>query len=176
ISFFESPPITVANPWPAIGDGFGLLLLAAAYLIWRRIRAGYVLGILISGIFLALFGPADIQDSLTGFADLGAFLQGLVLATVLAVSLIYCVIGARVAWRKGAQRSEPGTFPASAGLAVFAFGFVIGGAFIGLLASGVEARLLANSGSAGDVIILAGASDPSHEHAYSPQTLTVKAG
>jgi len=44
------------------------------------------------------------------------------------------------------------------------------------LASGVEARLLASAGSAGDVVILAGASAPSHGHAYSPQTLTVKAG
>src|SRR4029077_21189036 len=125
ISFFESPPITVANPWPAIGDGFGLLLLAAAYLIWRRIRAGYVLGIIVSGIFLALFGPADVQDSLTGFADLGAFLQGLVLATALAVSLIYCVLGARQAWRRAAEPHDPRALPASAILAVFAVGFVV---------------------------------------------------
>ena len=176
ISVFESPPITADNPWPAIGDAFGLLFLAAAFLVWRGIRAGFVVGIVLSGVFLALFGPADVQDSLTGFADLGAFLQGLVLATALAISLIYSVMGARAAWRRGAPRQQARTLPASASLAVFALGFVIGGALIGLLASGVEARLLAYAGSPGDVVILAGASEPTRANAYSPETLTVEAG
>ena len=85
-------------------------------------------------------------------------------------------MGARATWRRGAQRRDASTLPATASIALFAIGFVIGGAFIGVLASGVEARLLANAGSSGDVIILAGASDPSHAHTYAPETLRVKAG
>jgi plastocyanin len=66
--------------------------------------------------------------------------------------------------------------PASSILALFALGFVFGGGFIGVLASGVEARLLANAGSTSDVTIVAGSSDPTHVHSYSPGTLAVKVG
>ena len=176
ISVLESPPISAENPWPLIGDLFGVLFLAAAVLIWRGGRVGYLIAIPVSAVFLGVFGPSDLQDSLTGFADLWAFLQGLSLLTALVLAMVYSVLGLRQVARRASAPRQPAVLPASASLALVAVGFLVGGTLIGVLASGVESRLLANTGAAGNVTILRGAADPSHVHAFMPATLSVKVG
>ena len=176
ISVFESPPVSAENPWPLIGDLFGVLFLAAAVLIWRGGQIGYLIAIPVSGIFLALFGPADLQDSLTGFADLGTFLQGLLVLTALVVSLVYSVLGWRQVSRRAVAPRQPAVLPVSASFALIAVGFLVGGTSIGVLASGVETRLLANPGTTANVTILRGAADPSNVHAFSPAAPSVKVG
>src|SRR5256885_6338339 len=73
--------------------------------------------------------------------------------------------------------SPPKTVPVSTTLAVLAVGFIVGAAFIGILAAGGESRLLANSGTGADVTIVEGAS--SHYPGgpfFSPPNFTVKIG
>jgi plastocyanin len=176
LSLFESPPITASNPWPLIGVGFAVILLVAAVLIWRTSRVGYPLGIVTSAIFIAIFGPADIQDSLTGFADLASFLQGLTLIVALVLSLIYAVLGVRLYRRPSRSRQAPRSIPASAALALIGGGFVLGGAVIGVLAAGVESRLLASTAATGDIVIVRGAADPNNAQPYSPSSLNVNVG
>src|SRR2546427_588419 len=60
---------------------------------------------------------------------------------------------------------------------VLALRFIVGAAFIGSLAAGVESRLLASSGTGADVTIVEGASShyPNGPF-FSPANLTVKVG
>src|SRR5205809_564085 len=98
-----------------------------------------------------------------------------VLVSVLGLVLVYSILNIRLAWRKTLPTSPPKTIPASTTLAVLAVGFIVGAAFIGILAAGVESRLLASSGTGADVTIVEGAS--SHYPGgpfFSPANLTVK--
>src|SRR3989442_756418 len=98
---------------------------------------------------------------------------GLIVIGVLVLSIAH----ARLAWRKTMPTAPPKTVPVSTTLAVLAIGFIVGAAFIGILAAGVESRLLASSGTGADVTIVEGAS--SHYPAgpfFSPANLTVKVG
>src|SRR5881397_3691714 len=166
IASFESPPTSASNPYPIIADVLAVIELAAAVLIWRGMRIGYVVAAIMSVVFLLLFS-GDLGDGLTGFADLPIFLQTITLASVLVLVLAFSILNVRLAWRK--------TMPTT--LAVLALGFIVGAAFIGILAAGVESRLLASSGTGADVTIVEGAS--SHYPAgpfFSPSNLTVKVG
>jgi len=90
--------------------------------------------------------------------------------------LVFSILDARLAWRK--TTTGPGkTVPVSTTLAVLAVGFIVGAAFIGILAAGVESRLLASSGTGADVTVVEGASShyPSGPF-FSPANLTVKVG
>src|SRR5207244_3707353 len=68
IATFESPPTSASNPYPIIADVLALIELAAAFLIWRGMRLGYVLAAVMNVVFLVLFS-GDLGDGLTGFAD-----------------------------------------------------------------------------------------------------------
>src|SRR2546426_12631155 len=74
VASFESPPTSASNPYPVIADVLGVIELAAAVLIWRGTRIGYVVAAVMSVVFLLLFS-GDLGDGLTGFADLPIFLQ-----------------------------------------------------------------------------------------------------
>jgi len=176
VASFESPPTSASNPYPIIADVLGVIELVTAVLIWRGMRIGYVAAAVMSVVFLVLFS-GDLGDGLTGFADVPIFLQTITLASVLVLVLSYSILNARLAWRKTMPTSPPKTVPVSTTLAVLAIGFIVGAAFIGILAAGVESRLLASSGTGADVTIVEGAS--SHYPGgpfFSPANLTVKVG
>ncbi len=168
IATFESPPTSASNPYPIIADVLAVIELAAGFLI--------VLAAVMNVVFLVLFS-GDLGDGLTGFADVPIFLQTITLVSVLVLVLVYSILNIRLAWRKTMPTSPPKTVPASTTLAVLAVGFIVGAAFIGILAAGVESRLLASSGTGADVTIVEGAS--SHYPGgpfFSPANLTVKVG
>ena len=176
IASFESPPTSASNPYPIIADVLAVIELAAAVLVWRGMRIGYLVAAVMSLVFLVLFS-GDLGDGLTGFADVPIFLQTITLVSVLVLVLVYSILNIRLAWRKTMPTSPPKTVPASTTLAVLAVGFIVGAAFIGILAAGVESRLLASSGTGADVTIVEGAS--SHYPGgpfFSPANLTVKVG
>src|SRR5437879_7819688 len=176
IATFESPPTSASNPYPIIADVLAVIELAAAFLIWRGMRIGYVVAAIMSVVFLVLFS-GDLGDGLTGFADVPIFLQTITLASVLVLVLVYSILNARVAWSKTMPTTPPKTVPVSTTLAVLAVGFIVGAAFIGILAAGVDSRLLASSGTGSDVTIVEGASShyPNGPF-FSPANLTMKAG
>ena len=176
VASFESPPTSASNPYPIIADVLGVIELVAAFLIWRGMRVGYVVAAVMSVVFLVLFS-GDLLDGLTGFADVPIFLQTVTLVSVLLLVLVYALLNVRLAWRKTTRTAPTKTVPLSTTLAVLAIGFIVGAAFIGILAAGVESRLLANSGTGADIIIVEGAS--SHYPTgpfFSPANLTVKVG
>src|SRR3989454_4982637 len=176
VASFESPPTSASNPYPIIADVLAVIEFAAAVLIWRGMRIGYVLAAIMSVVFLALFS-GDLGDGLTGFADVPIFLQTVTLSSVLVLVLVFSILNAQLAWRKTAPTASPKTVPVSTTLAVLAIGFIVGAAFIGILAAGVESRLLASSGTGADVTIVEGASShyPNGPF-FSPANLTVKVG
>jgi plastocyanin len=175
ISVFESPPISAANPWPLIADAFALMLLAAAVLVWRRSRIGYLAAMVMSLLFIAIFVP-DLKDALTGFADLPTFLQAVTFITALVLSIVYSLLGLRLHWDKRRAPGPSRTIPASATAGLAGVGFILGAALIGTLASGVQTKLLASAGGVSDVIIGRGAADPHNPQPYAPAALTAKAG
>src|SRR2546427_2368437 len=155
IASFESPPTSASNPYPIIADVLGVIELAAAVLIWRGMRIGYVVAAIMSVVFLLLFS-GDLGDGLTGFADVPIFLQTITLVSVLVLVLAYSILNARLAWRKTMPTSPPKTVPASTTLAVLAVGFIVGAAFIGILAAAVEWRFLPSSETGADATIVQG--------------------
>src|SRR5256712_8411679 len=176
VASFESPPTSASNPYPIIADVRGVIELAAAVIIWRGMRSGYVVAAVMSVVFLVLCA-GDLGDGLTGFADVPIFLQTVTLASVLVLVLVFSILNARLAWRKTTPTTPPKTVPVSTTIAVLAVGFIVGAAFIGILAAGVGSRLLASSGTGSDVTIVEGAS--SHFPGgpfFSPANLTVKVG
>src|SRR3989442_2693403 len=174
IASFESPPTSASNPYPIIADVLAVIELAAAVLIWRGMRSGYVVAAVMSVVFLVLFS-GDLGDGLTGFADVPIFLQTVTLASVLVLVLVFSILNARLAWRKTTPTTPPKTVPVSTTIAVLAVGFIVGAAFIGILAAGVESRLLARSRTRAHVTIVEVAS--SHHPGrpfFSPANLTAK--
>ncbi len=155
--------------------GLVAFFLVSAALVWRRSRVGYVLAIVISGIFLLGFG-SQIQSVLAGFADTTRFLVSLTIFPALFLTLVYSILGLRVVWRKGALFKPGRMIPLSSVLAILAVGFVIGGASIGLIASGVVSTLAGNSNVKADILIVQGASNAGTSQPFTPATLTVKAG
>ena len=176
VASFESPPTSASNPYPIIADVLAVIELAAGFLIWRGMRLGYVLAAVMNVVFLVLFS-GDLGDGLTGFADVPIFLQTVTLASVLVLVLVFSILNARLAWRKTLPTAPTKTVPVSTTLAVLALGFIVGAALIGILAAGVESRLLASSGTGVDVTIVEGASShyPNGPF-FSPANLTVTVG
>src|SRR5207245_9382052 len=64
LATFESPPTSASNPYPIIADVLAVIEFAAAVLIWRGMRIGYVLAAVMSVVFLLLFS-GDLGHGLT---------------------------------------------------------------------------------------------------------------
>src|SRR3989454_2211604 len=88
IASFESPPTSASNPYPVIADVLAVFDLAAAVLIWRGMRLGYVVAAVMSGVFLLLFS-GDLRGGLTGFADRPVFLPTITFASVLLPRFVF---------------------------------------------------------------------------------------
>src|SRR2546421_12715770 len=143
ISSFESPPTSASNPYPIIADALAAIELAAAFLIWRGMRVGHIVTAVMSVVFLVLFS-GDLQDGLTGFADVPIFLQTITLVSVLILVLVYALLNVRLAYRKTMSTAPTKTVSLSTTFLVLAVGFIVGAAFIGILAAGVETRLFSH--------------------------------
>src|SRR3989440_11373971 len=143
IASFESPPTSASNPYPIIADVLAVIELAAALLIWRGMRVGHIVAAVMSVVFIVLF-PGDLQDGLTGFADVPIFLQTVTLVSVLLLVLVYALLNVRLAYRKTMSTAPTKTVSLSTTFLVLAVGFIVGAAFIGILAAGVETRLFSH--------------------------------
>src|SRR3989442_10489813 len=67
VASFESPPTSASNPYPIIADVLAVIDLAAAVLIWRGMRLGYVVAAVMSVVLLVLLSRAP-RGGLTEFA------------------------------------------------------------------------------------------------------------
>src|SRR5437899_6993015 len=176
IATFESPPTSASNPYPIIADVLAVIELAAAVLVWRGMRIGYLVAAVMSLVFLVLFS-GDLGDGLTGFADVPIFLQTITLVSVLVLVLVFSILNVRMAWRKTTPTGPTKTVPVSTTVAGLAIGFILGRRVIRSIAAGVESRLLASSGTGADVTIVEGASSHYPSGPFvSPANLTVKVG
>lgn len=171
----SSGPAAAASAIALVVGGLSAVLLIAAFLVWRSKRVGYILSIVMSFIFLALFG-ASIQGALTGFADLMTFLETIIIFPTLVLVLVYSILGLRLVWRKGSPHGPGRSIPMSSVLALLTVGFVIGSASIGVLASGAVLAIGRNSNVPADITIVVGASNSGTAQPFSPSNFTVKAG
>ena len=158
-----------------IAAGLVLVFLVGAALIWRRSRVGYIVAIAISAIFLFAFG-IEIQSALTGFADITRFSVTIIVFPALLLTLVYSILGVRLVWRKDALHKPGRMIPLSSVLAIVVVGFVIGGASIGILASGVITTIGGKSNPKADVTIVLGAANSGNAQPFMPATFPVKVG
>ena len=154
---------------------FAVIFLGSAALVWRRNRIGYVISIIMCILFLGLFG-FKISAAITGFADLVTFLEVFILFPVLLLTLIYSILGVRQVWRKYAMPKAGRMIPGSSFLALVVVGFVIGGASVGVIASGAVTSLVKSSGVKADILIVPGAANAGTAIPFAPASLTVKVG
>ena len=156
-----------------------LLILAAPLLVlagvlWRFIKVGYILGTILSALFLVLFAP-NIISGLTQFADFGLWLLTMVLAPGLVILLMYSVLGIKLAWRKGAPTTSGRVVTMSSILAFLAVGFIVGGVTIGALANGQILGVVHSSNARAEIVIAPGASNGIPQP-YFPANFTTKVG
>lgn len=170
----SSGPAAATSAIALIVGALSLLFLGAAALVWRRSRIGYIVAIVMSVLFLTLFG-FQASAALTGFADIVGFLQVMVILPALVLVLVYSVLGVKRVWRRGAWSSRR-TIPMSSVLALLTLGFVIGGVFIGVLANGAVLAIGQASNAQADITIVVGASNAGTAHPFTPATFTMKAG
>ena len=154
---------------------FTAIFLLAAIGIWRKNRIAYIASIAVSAIFLVLEGSFASE----AFANPSTYDQFFGVVTVfptLVVTLVYSVLGLRTVWHRGAVLKPPRTMKFSSFFALLALGFIIGGLAIGVFAGATESRLLANSGTTADIVIVQGAANQNNAQFYTPSTFTVKVG
>ena len=150
------------------------LFLAGAYGVWRRGRIGFVGSLILSLVFLGLFGIM-IFDALSAVTIPGEFISVVTAVPILVAVLIYSILGLRMVWSKGATPKPPRMIPASSVVVLLVLGFIFGGILIGLVAAQTETRLL-NSSTPADVTIVAGAGNQGNPQYFTPANFTVKVG
>ena len=154
---------------------FLALFLGAAFGIWKRSRIGYIVSIAVSVIFILLEGAIAVE----ALSNPSAFFMFFVVVTVesaLFITVIYSILGLRSVWRKGAFAGIPRTMARSSVFVLFGVGFILGGLVIGALAGATQARLLANSGTNADIVIVQGASNQGNGKFFAPSNFTAKVG
>ena len=152
----------------------GALYLVSAWFVWKGRRSGYIIGIVLSAVWLLLFLTSP--QGFTSFADPATFLTYITAIPTFIIVIVYSVLGFRSRGKMGMQTRTPRMMPTSSFLAVVTLGFVIGGALVGVLAGGVVSGLVANSNVKADVKIVVGASNNGVVQPFLPGNLTVKAG
>jgi len=154
---------------------FLALFLGAAFGIWKRSRIGYIVSIAVSVLFI-LFQGAFAVEALSNPSAFITFFETATILPVLIITVVYSILGLRMVWRKGAFPGIPRTMARSSVIVLFGVGFILGGLVIGALAGATEARLLANSGTSADVLIVQGAGNQGNGQFYVPANFTVKVG
>jgi plastocyanin len=152
----------------------GALYLASAWLVLKRRRSGYIIGIVVSAIWLLLLLTSP--EGFTSFADPATFLTYIITIPAFIIVIVYSVLGFRLRGKTGVELRTPRMMPTSSILAVGTLGFVIGGSLVGVLAGGIVSGLVTNSNVRADVTIVLGASNNGVAQPFSPANLTVKAG
>src|SRR6267143_3164022 len=117
------------------------LFLAGAYGVWRRGRIGFVGSLILSLVFLGLFGVM-IFDALSAVTIPGEFISVVTAVPILLAVLVYSILGLRLVWRKGGPSKPPRMIPASSVVVLLVLGFILGGIMIGLIVAQTEARIL----------------------------------
>lgn len=168
-------PGAAASIFGLVFIAISVAFLAAAALIWRRNRIGYVLAIIMSLLFIAAFG-FQASAALTAFADLPSFLEVIVILPVLLLVFVYSILGLRLVWRKGSAHKTVRMIPTSSVLALVTLGFVIGGALIGAFANGAVLAIGRNANTQADITIVVGASNTGTAQPFTPANFTMKAG
>jgi plastocyanin len=154
----------------------GVLYLLAAALVWKGRRPGYVVGIVLSIIWLILLLSFTPSGGFASFADSASFLTAIMGTPALILVIVYSGFGLMTR-RKGRTQAKPTRMmPTSSLLALVTLGFVIGGSLTGVLAGAVISGLVMTSPAKGDVAIVVGASNNGVAQPFSPGNLTVKVG
>ena len=154
---------------------FLALFVGAAFGVWKRSRIGYIVSIAVSVIFI-LFEGAFAVEALSNPSAFITFFESVTILSVLIITVVYSILGLRSVWRKGAFPGIPRTMARSSVIVLFGVGFILGGLVIGALAGATEARLLANSGTSADVLIVQGAGNQGNGQFFVPANFTVKVG
>ena len=154
---------------------FLALFLGAAFGVWKRSRIGYIVSIAVS-VFFILFVGARAIEALSNPSAFVLFFETATLWPVLIITVLYSILGLRLVWRKGALPEIPRTMARSSVIVLFGVGFILGGLVMGALAGATEARLLASSGTSGDVLIVQGAGNQGNGQFFVPANFTVKVG
>ena len=154
---------------------FLALFVGAAFGVWKRSRIGYIVSIAVSVIFI-LFEGAFAVEALSNPSALFTFFEVATVESVLVITVLYSILGLRSVWRKGAFPGTPRTMARSSVIVLFGVGFILGVLVIGALAGATEARLLANSGTSADILIVQGAGNQGNGKFFAPSNFTVKIG
>jgi plastocyanin len=155
---------------------FSAIFYATAYLVWNRRRIGFIIAISISALFLVLEG-SFAYDALSSPSIFDQFFGIATVIPALIAVLVYSVLGAQSFWRSRATPSSHKMIPRSSVLAVLIVGFTVGALLIGALSGSTEARLLRNSGTQANIVIVQGAGNQGNPSGYfSPSNFTTKVG
>ena len=154
----------------------GVLFLLAATLVWKGRRSGYIVGIVLSVVWLFLLLSFTPGGGFASFADSTSFLTAIIGTPAFILVVVYSGLGLMTRRKGGTQAKPARLMPTSSVLALVTLGFVIGGALIGVLAGAVISGLVETSPARADVTIVVGASNNGVVQPYSPGNLTVKVG
>lgn len=152
-----------------------MVFLASAFLVWRKSRIGFIVGIVMSVIFIFVFS-SDIVSGLQNPASTANFLPVVTILPALVAGVVYSIVGFRMAWMKWSTR-QPRMIPFSSLVAFLTVGFVVGALVVGAFAGGTEASLLAGAGKGANVVMVSGAGNQGNPGGYfSPENYTVTVG
>ncbi len=159
------------DPFFALFFVFLALYLIFGYASWKQRRWGYLGGAIASAVFFAInasFLVGELSNpASSGFASVFTF------AIASSIAVPYGTYGFYTAKRPLVMARQISRVNI---LALVGLGFAIGGLFIGTLAGGTQARLLATAGSGRDVTIVVGAANQGNDRFFDPETLTVNTG
>jgi len=154
---------------------FLALFLGAAFGVWKRNRIGYIASVAVSAFFILFYGTLAVE----ALSNPSAFLMFFEVATVesaLIITVLYSILGLRSVWRRGAFPAIPRTMARSSVIVLLGVGFILGVLVIGALAGATQARLLANSGTSADIVIVQGAGNQGNGKFFAPSNFTAKVG
>lgn len=155
---------------------FTLIFFVSAFFVWRRSRVGFILGAVMSAVFILNFA-SDIGSFFANPSETGTFVGVATVLPALVATLVYSVLGAKAVWTKGGAARPGKTIPFSSIFALLVVGFVIGALLVGAFAGPTEARLLSSAGKTADVTIVLGAGNQGNPAGYfSPANYTVAVG
>ena len=165
-----------AGGFAAIIIPFIIIFLAGALLVWRRNRIGFIIGIVMSFIFILNFG-AFLVEALGNPSSVSQFFGVATVFPALVATFAYSILGVRAVWRKGATPRPRRMIPYSGTLALLILGFIVGALVVGVFAGATEARLLNNAGKQADITIVQNAGNEGNPTGYyTPATFNAKVG
>jgi plastocyanin len=178
LAYLTVPILVAAGPsgFALIVIPFIILFLVGALLVWRMNRIGFLIGIVMSFIFILNFGTF-LPTALGNPSSSSEFFGVATVFPTLVATFLYSILGFRTLWRKGAKPGPRRTIPYSSTTALLILGFIFGALVVGLFAGATESRLLANVGKSAGIVIVQGAGTQGNPAGYySPSTFTTELG